>query len=242
MKIINDNEFRSLHFPTIDNGKIESGASDIEKHWKSMWNPYSTFKIMKPQDPFDMPENFKHEFLFVFWEEICLESSDLKKNKKLLALKPIDEVLTASTEAFCICLMLNNVSSWLHKTIQNEEKKLKDNGEESTNETKKELFKKLCEVIGEKNNHLDKHFTGSNATKGVSNCIGGWSRNGVELYSHLCYTITRFRKDEKFGVMKSLFQDEMKKKYGKVEKKGKGDNSKYIFGKVHWCYVSTNTY
>ena len=111
MKIIHEDEFRSLHFPPIDNGKIEPSASDIEKHWKSIWIPYSTFEIMKPQDPFDIPEEFNNKFLFVFWEEICLESSDLKKNKKLLALKPIDEVLTASTEAFCICLMLNNVSS-----------------------------------------------------------------------------------------------------------------------------------
>ena len=195
-----------------------------------MWNPYCTFKIMKPEDAFEYPEEFNHQSLFVFWEEICLESSDLKKKKKMLALKPIDEVLTASTEAFCICLMLNNVSSWLYRTIQNEQKKLSEETEESTNEKQKELFKQLYEVIGEKDNHLEKYFTGSNATKGISNCIGGWSRNGVELYSHLCYTITRFRKEEKFGEVKSLFLEEMKKKYGNKGKKGEGNDSKYMSG------------
>ena len=105
---------------------------------------------------------------------------------------------------------------------------MKEKKQESMKEEKRNLLNKLYEVIGDKDKHLEKYFTGSNATKGSSNCIGGWSRNGVELYSHLCYTITQFRTDEQFGVMKSLFLEEMTKKYGEMKKKGEGNDSKYM--------------
>ena len=62
--------------------------------------------------------------------------------------------------------------------------------------------------------------------------LHGWflSRNGFELCSHLCNTITQFRRDQRFGVMKVLSLKEMKKIW-EVDERGEGNNSEYVSGK-----------
>ena len=238
-RIIIDDAFRALNFPIIDNGIGNEGQNSIEKHWNSMWNPYKPFKILKIGEMCDLPSVLDKNKILVFWEEVLVHHADLNQKQDIFSERKISEIVTSSTEAFCISTMINNARSFIHKivmdtddikSITHEESKLiKEKMKDPTDETKpSELCQMFQKIIGTKNAET-KYFTGPTATKGNNNSIGGWSKTGVELYSYLHYTIKKFRDTDVFTELETTFLEKMKKKNNlmKVEKT-KQSNSKLL--------------
>jgi len=221
-RIIIDDDFRTLNFPIIDIGISTRGETNIEKHWNSIWNPYNSFKILKYGEECDVQSLLEQNKILVFWEEILVHHADIKEKQEVLSSMKISDVVTSSTEAFCICTMINNARSFMRKivvetddikTITREDAEIiKNKMKNPTDETKPSdlcvMFQNLLGTV----NVETKFFTGPSATKGINNCIGGWSKTGIELYSYLHYTIKKFRQTDVFKELESNFLEKMNMK------------------------------
>ena len=202
-----------------------------------MWNPYSALKMIKPPKAFECPEDFNYKFLFVFWEEISLGSSDLKRTKswwrRSLLMKFWQYQLQHSAFAQCWTMFLLHYTEKfkMKRKTEGEGKRVYEWKETKQGWKEERAFRKVLwshllqrSSFGE----VLHRFECNKRNLGLHGWF--WSRNGFELCSHLCYTITQFRRDQRFGVMKVLSLEEMKKIW-EVDERGEGNNSEYVSGK-----------